>query len=161
MTGSHQNVFTMRLIEGMDLARISPKLLDLNLFPTGVKYHHDRPFMRGLLEGLEHPYNFHMYVCYLQVLSPCFVFFLSLINCLFYRCWTLNKQDKINYFHKAGMWFLQEKGCDIEDLKGPVGSVFQKLASHTDNVSPSSTNDGNLLRGLCCKPPDKGGIKTG
>ena len=58
--GSHQNVFTFRLTEAMDLFGLSPKLLDINQFPTGVKYHRDRPFMRAIKEGYEKPYNFHM-----------------------------------------------------------------------------------------------------
>lgn len=85
VTGSHQNVFTTKLIENMDLARLSPKLLSLDLFSTGVKFHHDKPFMRGIKEGYEHPFNFHM-------------------------CWTLNKQNKIDYFKQANMWYL--KSCD-------------------------------------------------
>jgi len=99
VTGSHQNVFTTRLIEGMDLARISPMLLSLDLFPTGVKYHHDKPFMLGIREGLEHPYNFHM-------------------------CWTLNKQNKIDYFQKANMWFVKSHS----QSQPPTQSQSQSLS---------------------------------
>ena len=37
-----------------------PKLLTLTDFPNGVKFHHDKPFMRGMREKIEFPYNFHM-----------------------------------------------------------------------------------------------------
>ena len=92
VSGSHQNVFTSKLIENMDLARISPKLLSLDLFSTGVKFHHDKPFMRGIKEGYEHPYNFHM-------------------------CWTLNKKNKIDYFKKAQMWYVKA-ACAGEENSG-------------------------------------------
>jgi hypothetical protein len=36
VSGSHQNVFTSRLIESMDLAGVKPKLLSMNEFPNGV-----------------------------------------------------------------------------------------------------------------------------
>lgn len=57
---SHNPLPRRQLIELMDLGRLSPKLLSLDLFSTGAKYHHDKPFMRGIKEGYEHPYNFHM-----------------------------------------------------------------------------------------------------
>lgn len=60
ITGSHQNVFTIKLIEGLDLSQIRPKLLTLRQFPSGVKYNHDKPFMRGILDRHEDPYLFHM-----------------------------------------------------------------------------------------------------
>lgn len=60
-TGSHQNVFTIRLIESLDLGNLRPKLLSLREFPAGVKFHHDKPYMRAIKDGHEHPFVFHMY----------------------------------------------------------------------------------------------------
>jgi hypothetical protein len=97
VTGSHQNVFTTKLIENMGEFGLSPKLLSLDLFSTGVKYHHDKPFMRGIKEGYEHPYNFHM-------------------------CWTLNKQNKIEYFKKAEMWYVKETCSGVI----PVNAVLER-----------------------------------
>jgi hypothetical protein len=103
-SGSHQNVFTYRLTEALDLCGLSPKLLDINEFPTGVKYHRDRPFMIGIKEGYERPYNFHM-------------------------CWTLNKANKVEYFKKVAMWYITEQCEDPEALRAPQGVVYQKLRS--------------------------------
>ena len=60
ITGSHQNIFTIKLIEALDIANIKPKLLSLREFPSGVKYNHDKPYMRAIQDGHEHPFIFHM-----------------------------------------------------------------------------------------------------
>jgi hypothetical protein len=80
-SGSHQNTVTMKLAEAVDIAGLSPHLLSINAFPTGVKYHRDRPYMLGVRDGTEQPYNFHM-------------------------CWTLNKKNKIEYFTNVQMWYV-------------------------------------------------------
>ena len=60
ITGSHQNVFTIRLIETLDIADLKPKLLSLRVFPSGVKFNHDKPYMRAIKDNHEHPFVFHM-----------------------------------------------------------------------------------------------------
>ena len=60
ITGSHQNVFTVKLLEGLDITGIRPMMLPMNDFPSGVKYSHDRPFMTAIKDGHERPYIFHM-----------------------------------------------------------------------------------------------------
>ena len=78
-TGSHQNVFTFRLNENIDLAGVHPKLLEIKEFPTGVMHHHDKKYMADIKAGVVKPYNFHM-------------------------CWTAGKADKIVYFKEVDMW---------------------------------------------------------
>lgn len=58
--GSHQNVLTTRLIEGLALNFEHVKLLSLEDFPTGIMYHHHRAFMQQLRKKEVQPYNFHM-----------------------------------------------------------------------------------------------------
>lgn len=58
--GSHQNVLTTRLIEGVAMNFANIKLLPLDDFPTGIMYHHNRPYMHLLREKKVTPYNFHM-----------------------------------------------------------------------------------------------------
>lgn len=48
-TGSHQNVFTMRLQEAMDIAQFRSKLLTLHDFPNGYNYHHNLTYMQEFL----------------------------------------------------------------------------------------------------------------
>ena len=48
-TGSHQNVFTMRLQETMDLGKLQAKLLTLHDFPNGFNYHHNKTYMVDFL----------------------------------------------------------------------------------------------------------------
>jgi hypothetical protein len=40
--GSHQNVFTMKLVEGLGIGAANVKLLPLDDFGTGLQYHHDK-----------------------------------------------------------------------------------------------------------------------
>ena len=94
-SGSHQNIFTMRMMEGLDLMGIHPKILSLRDFSTGVVFHHNATLMQGIATGTERPYNFHM-------------------------CWTANKWDKLKYFKSVGMWFLK-KDVDVKDLRPPQG----------------------------------------
>ena len=82
VTGSHQNVFGSRLIEAMDLARLRTKFLSLDDFPSGIKYHHDGPYMLLFKQGYIKPYIFHM-------------------------CWTIDKQTKIENFKKVDLWFVK------------------------------------------------------
>lgn len=83
ISGSHQNVFTLRLIEGLDFAGLRPVMLPMKDFPSGVKFSHDRPFMRAIRDGHERPFIFHM-------------------------CWTKNREHKLVNFHEAGMWHVNE-----------------------------------------------------
>lgn len=103
-SGSHQNVVTMRTIEHFDLFNMSYKVLTLNEFPTGVKYHEDKKFMQGMLDGTVRPYNFHM-------------------------CWTSNKVDKLKYFKESKMWYIFP-GCEHGAVR-PRGLVFKDLLHDT------------------------------
>lgn len=116
-SGSHQNVFTYRLTEALDLCGLSPKLLDIKQFPTGVKYHRDRPFMIGIKEGYETPYNFHM-------------------------CWTLNKDNKVEYFKKVSMWFIARECEDPDKLRAPHGAVYKKLRTGQAFTRVCCSSDG-------------------
>lgn len=62
--GSHQNVFTTRLMEAISVTAGHSKILPLGDFPTGIMYHHHRGYMKRLAEKKVHPYNFHMYVAF-------------------------------------------------------------------------------------------------
>ena len=99
-SGSHQNVVTTRLMETMDLFNVTVKLLDIDLFPTGVKYHHDPEYMKGMKEGKIVPYHYHM-------------------------CWTTNKGDKLRYFKNTRMWYLTDQ-CEHDGVR-PHGGIFQEV----------------------------------
>lgn len=60
ITGSHQNIFTIRLVENLDVGPIKPMMLPMKLFPSGVKFSHDESYMIGIRDGHERPYIFHM-----------------------------------------------------------------------------------------------------
>ncbi len=58
--GSHQNVFTTKLIEGTSISASHTKILSLTDFPTGIMYHHNRVYMQSLRDKQVDPFNFHM-----------------------------------------------------------------------------------------------------
>lgn len=128
-TGSHQNAVTTCLIESMDLANVTTQVLDINLFPTGMKYHHDKKYMKKLDLGLITPYGFHM-------------------------CWTANKIEKLRYFKLSNMWHVSNQ-CDIEDLRPPSGRIYSGIRKlQTSATGPEGSLHVNaVFKKLCCKNP--------
>eukprot|EP01035_Chromulina_nebulosa_P026050 gene26050-34049_t len=94
VTGSHQNVLTMRLMEGLGLNYTQVKLLSLDDFPTGITYHHNKKFMKKFFDHQVSPYNFHM-------------------------CWTQGKQDKLVNFKKSLMWYVTETCSELTNVIPP------------------------------------------
>ena len=99
VTGSHQNVFTQRLVEGLSLAAPNTQILKPYLFPNGILYHHDKAFMKRLDEKREDPYHFHM-------------------------CWTQGKPQKLEYLKKVKMWYLLPVCSELPDLISPKGEIY-------------------------------------
>ena len=127
-SGSHQNVFTMRLQEGLWLTNFHSKLLSLEEFPTGIQYHHNPEFMKAFKRGDENPYNFHM-------------------------CWTQTKADKLRNFKATNMWYVKGS-CDIKEIRKPGGS-FKKLINlimKEKRYSPGVT--WNKMSNFCCLVPN-------
>lgn len=56
-------------------------------------------WMRQMVDGKKDPYVFHM-------------------------CWTLNKEDKLNFMKQMGMWFVNDK-CPGKEVKELVGSNIE------------------------------------
>jgi hypothetical protein len=155
-SGSHQNVFTTKLMELLDMHGVFSYMLPLHLFPTGIVYHHYPKFMAKLrVNNLSTaPYHFHM-------------------------CWTANKREKIKYFKETGFWYVDDK-CYIQTLwpggaKQDRHSVYHKImkehwnrASKADpsgiSHSKGKPTNTSILRGyssvaaldLCCAPHSSG-----
>lgn len=100
-SGSHQNVVTMRTMEAMDLLNLTVKILPMNDFPNGAKFHNDKPYMKKIKEGLVHPYHFHM-------------------------CWTSHRGDKVKYFKESDMWYLTAV-CEAQGAVRPGGRIFENI----------------------------------
>lgn len=58
--GSHQNVFTTKLVEGLAINHRHTKILTLEEFPTGIMYWHNSEYMDKLFRKEVNPYGFHM-----------------------------------------------------------------------------------------------------
>lgn len=135
-TGSHQNVFTFRLMENLDLIESHHMFLSLYDFPSGVKFHHDKKFMTEIAQGTKHPYIFHM-------------------------CWTANKGQKLTNFKQVKMWYLQDK-CNINSLVPPNGDLYKKISSvkatgkERQRVTPKdSEHIFETLSNQCCVFEDR------
>ena len=122
--GSHQNVFTARMVEGLAIGHRHVVLLPMEAFPTGIMYHHDRGYMKRLRQGKVQPYGFHM-------------------------CWTQGKPDKLMYLRKANMWYMTELCSPLEALE-PDGVVYQQIvATHHAGGDPQERWD--QLGVQCCR----------
>ena len=100
VTGSHQNVFTLRLVESFALGPQNAQVLSLDDFPNGILYHHNRDYMKRLREKKVDPYHFHM-------------------------CWTQGKPDKLLYLRKALMWYLTDVCSPLQALV-PRGVIYEE-----------------------------------
>lgn len=60
LLGSHQNVLTTRLVEGLSWGHGQIQLLPIEEFSTGYLFHHDHDYMNKFRSHSVHPYNFHM-----------------------------------------------------------------------------------------------------
>ncbi len=96
--GSHQNVFTYKMVEGLGLNHRHAVILDLKEFPNGIMYHHDKRYMRRLDKKEVSPYGFHM-------------------------CWTQGKPDKLKYLKLAKMWYLTEQCTPLDAYIGRGGVI--------------------------------------
>jgi len=123
--GSHQNVFTMKLIEGFAMSASRSKLLSLEEFPTGILYHHDLGYMKKLADHEVHPYNYHM-------------------------CWTEGKPEKLIYLRNVKMWYLSET-CSVHDNLRPDGKIFESVS---DKVIHNNDIRWEHLSSLCCTVMD-------
>jgi hypothetical protein len=124
-SGSHQNVFTMRLQEGLWLTDFRSKLLSLEDFPTGIQFHHNPEYMKAMKAGLERPYNFHM-------------------------CWTQTKQDKLKNFRSTNMWYAKDQ-CSLKEMlraRGPLKSLLMNVPKSKKSRIPHEVG------ALCCSIPD-------
>ena len=132
-TGSHQNVFTMRLQESLDIqGGLRTKLLLLQDFPNGLYYHHNKSYMVDFLVNKKHkPYNFHM-------------------------CWTQRKADKVNYLKKTLMWYLNDEIATLDYLgaKKGVKSVISPFHSKPQSAKKGKANWEQKLSNLVCKRSD-------
>jgi hypothetical protein len=124
-SGSHQNVFTMRMMEGLWLSDFRAKLLSLEEFPTGIQFHHNPEYMKSLKAGFEKPYNFHM-------------------------CWTQTKADKLKNFGDINMWYTSSK-CSLKEMlraKGPLKTLLSSFTKSKKNQVPQA------VARMCCILPD-------
>ena len=123
--GSHQNVFTYKMVEGLGLNHRHAVILSLEDFPNGIMYHHDKPYMKKLQAREVSPYGFHM-------------------------CWTQGKPDKLKYLKIAKMWYLQEQCSALDDYihdekKRKTGEVYSKVRTYYSDPIVVSKN-GDVLR---------------
>ena len=160
--GSHQNVLTTRLNEGLALSDHSTKILSLDDFPTGIMYHHNRDYMKRLKNKEVDPYGFHMYVPSFWVLlfyrchkpsSSCLTNFVApyLITPPPpppIRCWTQGKPQKLVYLRKASMWYLTEQCSPLESLQADTRDRKRQRFGGTPEPGPIYEHVQHLVQSI-------------
>ena len=100
--GSHQNMYTQRLLELSNIFGLRTYLLPLEDFPNGYLYHHGRTYMKKLKDKKVHPYFYHM-------------------------CWTAGKTDKLKYMKMSGMWYLNDTRIVRKEYEKNFKKNFRKV----------------------------------
>jgi len=139
-SGSHQNVLTMRLQEGLWLTNFRLKVLSLQKFPTGIQFHHNPTYMADVKKGVERPYNFHM-------------------------CWTQTKGEKLINLRSVNMWYLQShcNEWDIRKRDGILGKYFGSVGkeSSMERKDENKAREwSEQFRGICCLQPNSNKLWT-
>lgn len=145
--GSHQNVFTTKLVEGLSLTHRHTKILPLRDFPNGIMYHHDKAYMKKLKQKEVSPFHFHM-------------------------CWTQGKPDKLKNLRTAAMWYLHQQCSNLDELIADKslsrfetdGQWMNSLRSRQHRAEPGvmyshiyrhrnfpQEQQWNMLGGTCCQ----------
>jgi len=115
--GSHQNMYTQRLIETQTQFGMRSYFLGLEDFPNGFLYHHGRDYMKRLKEKKVAPFMFHM-------------------------CWTQGKVDKLKYMKKSGMWYISKDiGDDVKVMKRRMNPLKGPIKGETNWSGSSSICD--------------------
>jgi hypothetical protein len=127
--GSHQNVFTQRLLETFDQFGLVTQSLSQKDFTNGATYHHTPSFITRMQQRKVIPFMFHM-------------------------CWTANKQQKLEFFNASHMWYLRE-GLGYQDFKGE-GKLNQYV---TARATAKATAAAAKAKGKGEGEEDKGGEK--
>ena len=120
-SGSHQNVFTQRLLEGLDIAQLHTQSMHQDNFTNGATYHHRPNFMKLIQQHKAHPYMFHM-------------------------CWTANKAQKFEFFRKVKMWYTLEKFTP--NAFAPEGAVT-KLVEKTKHLKTADEKWASVASAVC------------
>lgn len=98
---SHQAVVIQRMNDMISKYGLRYKLLPMDLFPTGMVYHHRKSLMSKITSGQHQPFVFHM-------------------------CWTKNRVEKLIYFKKSNMWYLP-KTCTLDTImQGDTGTCLDR-----------------------------------
>ena len=64
-------------------------------------------------------------------------------------CWTQRKADKLNYFRKTLMWYLNDAIANIETLAGPAGRNNLIKEFHYHNGGPGQWD--YMARKICAR----------
>eukprot|EP01036_Dinobryon_divergens_P022081 gene22081-30316_t len=111
-THSHQQVLIRHISEAHHLYGLSVYLLDMDQFPSGQRYHENKPFIRRIQAREFRPYVFHM-------------------------CWTENRVDKVIYFKDVGLWYLPDADSRPN---GPTCNVGSNMLSYATSSSGERVN---------------------
>lgn len=124
-THSHQATLTRHITEAHHVMGLSLSVLDMKLFPSGIMFHHEKPYVNDVLAYKELPYVWHM-------------------------CWTSSRDDKVKYFKEMGMWFIDDSVDEC--VNGKDMASFLSSNGNNRNRNRNGAEAGkSLLKERCCQ----------
>eukprot|EP01038_Epipyxis_sp_PR26KG_P012701 gene12701-17032_t len=120
VTHSHQSTLTRHIIESHHLIGINFHVLEQSDFPSGIVYHHNKKFIKKMIDYQVFPSVFHM-------------------------CWTSSREDKVRYFKDIGMWFLPVNNTAIPHCETST-SILSWYTEKHDNKETVNVVDSCCLK---------------
>jgi hypothetical protein len=121
-THSHQATLTRHITEAHHVAGLTLSVLDMRMFPSGIMYHHDKPYVKQVLEYIVLPYVWHM-------------------------CWTSSRDDKVKFFKEMGLWFINDQETECVDGKDMLKYAATRAARYNNR---DNNKRKSVIREHCC-----------
>lgn len=131
---SHQSALIHHMIEAHSLFGIGVRILDEELFPSGIMFHHSKKYIADLKAHVKIPYVFHM--CWTENRKQK-VFFWPLV----YQINDTAYETQVQFFKELGLWFLP-----VDDTKG------ERICGSPDEMTKyiSAAEGSTNLLDKCC-----------
>ena len=120
-THSHQATFIRYIAETHHLYGLNIKVVEREMFPSGIMYHHEKKYIEKMLNYTIIPKVFHM-------------------------CWTSSREDKVKFFKELGLWFLPENsiclsGSEMIEYSSSSSNNIQQLCCQVGNYWLKQNNN--------------------
>jgi hypothetical protein len=127
-THSHQATLTKYFSEVIDFTPIKFRMLESHEYPAGYQFHHEKEYIKDLLDYKTLPKVFHM-------------------------CWTESRKDKVKYLREMGLWFLPEEIYGTDPKQNPnicyTTQGLRQISASSSLRRPVTTQTSAVLQQCC------------